>query len=118
MVCAGMRGQVLRALRRLVAEPELAALSESLLAQGLATGPSAAALARNGEALQRWAPRLFSTLAAARRAGGSQALGAALPARLQQCERLQVGERPLPVQEGAWLCLAGVGGAALQPSPG
>jgi hypothetical protein len=48
--------------------------------------------ARNREALARWAPRLFSTLVGASRAG-TRGLGGALPARLHQCERLQVGSR-------------------------
>lgn len=90
-----MRGSSLRALRRLVqSEPELTALSGRLLASSLAAQPSAAAigaLARNEPGLQRLAQRLLGTLAAsAARGSGGRGLGAGLPARVRQSERLQV----------------------------
>lgn len=85
-----MRGQILRAVRRLLQSEEVQALSQRLLSASLASAPSAAALARHEATLQRLAPRLFGTLAgaAARGGGGSGlGLGAGLPTRLRQRER-------------------------------
>ena len=87
----GLHG--LQALKRLVqSEPELLALSERLVSGTLASssGPSTAtisALARHEAALQRLAPRLFSTLVAAGRSGGGSSglrQGGGLAARLLQ----------------------------------
>lgn len=88
--------------RLLQSQPDLAVLSERLLASGLATAPSAAAiaaLARNEAALQRLAPRLFGTLAGTGGSGVARQGGAA---RLQR-EVQQVGL-------ALALCCLGAGG--------
>lgn len=84
-----MRSSGLRALRRaLQSEPEVAELAERLLAAGpLAASPAAtiAAMGRHEAALQRLAPRLFSTLAGGGgRLGGAAARQGSLAGRLLQ----------------------------------
>lgn len=84
-----MRGGLQTALKRLVqSEAELIALSERLVSSALAStsAPSVGAITaqlRNEPALQRLAPRLFSTLAAGKR-GGCGRYGGTVGARLAQ----------------------------------